>query len=776
MAFSLNWDGTNVVATVTGGTQASPNLASALADAFVANGSSDINTRGFRSGNIMWLDSLRLSVEAGAWFKWDDDGTVELRTDFRSYPKSESSPNANNGGSVIFGYRSVIKLLTSVRRFDGDCFMVSTGGTVIFLKDVTGINPLITKNNTNRNDWPTLNPSLRPASIQMEGLTHIAVAGVTSSQKWYFGVSRNIGSLDLFENLNLSGGGEIFQAYNTTYENTFIPTFVIAGEVSDSVVVLNNASFGTDGVSSAAFTGTWRKGQYFINSPKFPINSWNGDLNAGFSSGGSVTGFCVRFNQKITFSDGTNGIENVLVCIETIVRSAGSGYDLSLLATNPQSAAINFTTTADGIYQVDLIDTLKARNNAGQGDSNGATESYQYTAQGRIYEYDSPRYIFQNRNYGVGGLLGDDVATTIMTLDLDATLTESEASALTLINSKEDFYCRAKYEWVNNDNFANEKYVRLSGNEAILGAFNVNIDATASSAFSFAGTTITIKSSTYTGDMTTTGVITLANGAVFNGTRTDANGTVLPLRNVSVTGLTAGSRLRVYNETTSAQIVNAVVSGTSYTATYAEGSGYSANDVLNLRVAKIDKLEAVASVVVGATGWTALVSQDPNTVYAAHGVNGATVTGISWDGGDMHFDFNETDNVIDGPDIGAWYQYLITTEIGIAEAFGALNWPQINRLTNVTSKAAITWDNTKSTPLQINNVWANRDDGVSIIAATSNSIQINPPAVFVKETATSGLTSSESTKLDNAASEASLNIINEGVKKASNFLPHTTSL
>jgi hypothetical protein len=50
----------------------------------------------------------------------------------------------------------------------------------------------------------------------------------------------------------------------------------------------------------------------------------------------------------------------------------------------------------------------------------------------------------------------------------------------------------------------------------------------------------------------------------------------------------------------------------------------------------------------------------------------------------------------------------------------------------VTSKAAITWDNTKSTPLQINNLWADRDDGVSIIAAGSNSIQINPPAVFVQ--------------------------------------------
>mgnify|MGYP003639482703 FL=1 len=179
-----------------------------------------------------------------------------------------------------------------------------------------------------------------------------------------------------------------------------------------------------------------------------------------------------------------------------------------------------------------------------------------------------------------------------------------------------------------------------------------------------------------------------------------------------------------------------------------------------MRIAKIDKLEVTLSVVVSATGWTALVSQDANLVYAAHGVNGATVTGILWDSSNMQFDINETDNVIEGPDIGAWYQYFITTEIGIAEAFGALIWPQINRLTNVTSKAPITWDNTKSTPLQVKNVWVDRDDGISIIATLSNSIQINPPAVFLKQTDTSGLTVSESAKLDEITSvKANTNLI-----------------
>ena len=205
---------------------------------------------------------------------------------------------------------------------------------------------------------------------------------------------------------------------------------------------------------------------------------------------------------------------------------------------------------------------------------------------------------------------------------------------------------------------------------------------------------------------------------------------VLPLRNISVTGLVAGSRLCVYNQNTSAQVFNQVVAGTSYTAQYAEGVGYSIGDVLELKVAKINMLEFSTSVVVTPTGWNGLISQDANAIYNAHGVDGATVTGISWDSGNMEFDFNDSDNNINGADIGAWYYYFITTEIGIAEAFGALVWSQINKITNATSKVAITFDNVKSSPLQINNCWIDRNDGISIIAPTSNSIQIAPLAVF----------------------------------------------
>ena len=440
------------------------------------------------------------------------------------------------------------------------------------------------------------------------------------------------------------------------------------------------------------------------------------------------------------------------------------GANASTSASTPQ--AIDFTnqftysdTAVSGLAELNIITSFikKVANSSPVSHyrSNAGTSVDDYTVYGYLYGKSLLELPVTAKGTG-----GTTVVATFTDNQVVTELSKTTVNAYTEIDTSSKFYDRSAAYL--EDNFGTYLAFILARQGTLIdaGAYNVTIDATASSAFAISGNTITIKASTFTGDMTTTGVITLSNGAAFNGTRTDANGTVLPLRNISVTGLTAGSRLRVYNETTSAQIVNAVVSGTSYTATYAEGTGYSANDVLSLRIAKIDKLETVSSVVVSVAGWTALVSQDTNTIYADHGVNGASVTGIAWDSGNMQFDFNETDNIIAGPDIGAWYQYFITTEVGIAEAFGALIWPQINKLTNVTSKAAITWDNVKSTPLQINNAWIDRDDGASIIAATSNSIQINPPAVFVKETATSGLTPAESTKLNEISDvKANTNLI-----------------
>ena len=283
-------------------------------------------------------------------------------------------------------------------------------------------------------------------------------------------------------------------------------------------------------------------------------------------------------------------------------------------------------------------------------------------------------------------------------------------------------------------NGANIDSITVTGNLDIetsaVTSFN-DITVTGAMNFDTAGTyTLTNCTVNETTNSSGGAVIININNTIIT-TNTGPNITiVLPLRDISVTGAVAGSRICVYNQNTATKVYNSVVAGTSYTAQYAEGVGYSAGDVLELKVAKINMLEFSTSVVVTPTGWTALISQETNLIYNAHGKDGSTVTGISWDSGNMQFDFNDSDNSIDGADIGAWYYYFITTPVGIAEAFGALVWSQINRITNATNKVAITFDNIKSLPLKINNCWIDREDGVSIISPTSNSIQIDPPAVF----------------------------------------------
>jgi len=203
-----------------------------------------------------------------------------------------------------------------------------------------------------------------------------------------------------------------------------------------------------------------------------------------------------------------------------------------------------------------------------------------------------------------------------------------------------------------------------------------------------------------------------------------------PDQPISITNISAGSRLRIYNETTGTETVNTVVSGTSYTSSYQEGNNYSQGDQLEIRVSKINKLEFKSVVIVGGDGWSQLVGQEDNNVYIEYGKDGSTVFGISWNSTNMQFDFSDSDNEIEGADIAAWYFYFITTPTGIAEAFEAINWTQINRITNRASTTPIKFNNTKTDPLIIKNCWIDRDDGVSIIAASSNSIQIDPPAVF----------------------------------------------
>ena len=760
MAYSLNLNGTVLEATITGGSESSPNLATGLADAIMADGNATIASKAYRSGDLMWFEELKLIINAGGWFKWDDDAKIELRTDFQANPQDESSLNANDGGSVVFGLRSSISIKVSVRRNDSAVLAVGTGGTLIFQRDKNGLNPSITKESSNRNDYPTFNRTKSPARIRLEGLFYKVVEGTNSgSQKWYFGLSRNAAGDDIFANLSLSGGGEIFQVAYTTYDLPTVPQFKIVGDIADNIVRILNGNFNTDGGNNKSFNGSLRKARLYIDSPTFPEvgsgQEWNGNSINTFDSNPNGSHLAIRWNQTLDVTDGTTAIVGANVRVTTKVYIAGAGYDLSLIQEIADRQPVNIDELTSGsTLSWNLIDTFKGRNTAGFGDTTGATEKYKYDMQVRKYESLGNDYIFQDRIYGYGGLLSNQSSAAILTADTNiGTITKNSAQGLADIANANEFYAAAKYYWTEDDDFQTPSMlVSRAGDLIDAGAYDVDIDATAFDAFSFVGNKITISSPNYTGDMVTTGVITLLNGATFAGSRTDANGTVAPPKIISVTNIVVGSRIQVYNVTTSTQIVNQVIVGTDYSSTYNEGVGYSTGDTLRLRVAKINQLEYSANVLVGDTGWSSLVEQSEDLVYTALAIDGSTITKFTADYISGEIDVIVATN-FEVSELYAWYKYNTTTSQGISDFFGGITAiDQANfRINN--SQINLFLDNTTVTNIrQTDNRRFFRSDGVyPVKEPTSGGGGIDVVwrnTILIAETGVSGLTPSESALLN----------------------------
>jgi len=178
---------------------------------------------------------------------------------------------------------------------------------------------------------------------------------------------------------------------------------------------------------------------------------------------------------------------------------------------------------------------------------------------------------------------------------IDRSITEISKTivdAYSTIDNANQFYDRAKSFLFDNFTGESETIVNRSGTLIDAGSNNIVIDATAGPAFAYSGNTITIKAGTYTGDMVTTGTITLANGAEFNGTRTDTNGTITPPVTVTLSGLVANSEVRAYlgtNPTTAVEIdgVENSLSSFTFSHTVPGQSGFIIVHALNYQHQKI---------------------------------------------------------------------------------------------------------------------------------------------------------------------------------------------
>ena len=224
----------------------------------------------------------------------------------------------------------------------------------------------------------------------------------------------------------------------------------------------------------------------------------------------------------------------------------------------------------------------------------------------------------------------------------------------------------------------------------------------------------------------------------------------------SITEIRPGSRLQVFNVTTETEVANEVVAGDTFTYPYDEGTDFTAGDVIRVRLARC--LGPTASVgyetfaLATSTGWAVLAAQVDDTVYNANGINGTTVTEFSADYPNVEVDVNDTDGDTNIARLYAWWANERTTEEGIRRLIGGLIAEDQANYKIITSRIDLKLDNTAATGVIFTgDLRLYRDDGAApVVSSTTGggSITLYAGKVYVAETGTSGLTPTESAKLD----------------------------
>jgi hypothetical protein len=168
----------------------------------------------------------------------------------------------------------------------------------------------------------------------------------------------------------------------------------------------------------------------------------------------------------------------------------------------------------------------------------------------------------------------------------------------------------------------------------------------------------------------------------------------------SITGIVAGSRVQIYNVTTATETYNAVVAGTSYTANYLNGTGYSAGDTIRVRITYQNgataKLGFTANAAATSGGWAVLAEQVDDTAYNTLAIDGSAVTGFTADYVDDEIDIVVGAN-FSLSDLYAWWVYNTTTAQGISDFFGGVVAEDVANFKINNSVVDIFLDNTTST-------------------------------------------------------------------------------
>lgn len=251
-----------------------------------------------------------------------------------------------------------------------------------------------------------------------------------------------------------------------------------------------------------------------------------------------------------------------------------------------------------------------------------------------------------------------------------------------------------------------------------------------------------------TATITGTGTITTTQQYTGGGTSSviivDSTGT---FNNMTITGLIAGSRVRINNATDNIELYNAVVAWTSVTIP----SFWTTNKTLDLRVTNVSGLTAYlpyqSAWSLTSTWASFLVAQELDTVYNANAIDGSTITEFSADYPNVQVDIDDGDGSTSVQRLYAWFEYAMHSSQGIITYFNGISAQDTLNYQVNTNVVDLEFDNVSasSLPIKITGAYIYRDDGTTVIYSGSKSIQMDPARAY--QVWVSGLTTAQNDQL-----------------------------
>jgi hypothetical protein len=175
-------------------------------------------------------------------------------------------------------------------------------------------------------------------------------------------------------------------------------------------------------------------------------------------------------------------------------------------------------------------------------------------------------------------------------------------------------------------------------------------------------------------------------------------GTPPVFANVSITGILTGSKVRIYNVTTTTETFIGTP-GTSYSDSYIDGTTYTAGDTVNVRIHKRGRLTFETTVVAAASGWSVVANQLEDEVYTDLAIDGSLVTSFAADYVNLEVNVTIAAN-FNIADFYAWWSYNLESDDGIRDFVGGITAIDVGNFRINDAVVDLYIDNTTATNLR----------------------------------------------------------------------------